>query len=136
MIRIKNRINSITALAGEVAAFGEKHRLSEDALHDVRLALEEVVVNVIHYAYDDAREHEIAVRMIVEGGVLILEVRDDGKPFNPLDVPPPNLDGPPEERRLGGLGIFLARRFMDSLEYARIGGENVLTMRKRLGQQT
>jgi sigma-B regulation protein RsbU (phosphoserine phosphatase) len=133
-IKIKNRIDSISALAGEIASFGERRRLPDDVLHDVRLALEEVVVNVIHYAYEDEREHEITVRMSVKEREVVLEVRDDGKPFNPLDVPPPDLDKPPEERGAGGLGIFLARKFMDSVEYRRVGGENVLVMKKKIGE--
>jgi anti-sigma regulatory factor (Ser/Thr protein kinase) len=122
----------MSVLARQIAAFGKRHRLSDDLLHDARLALEEIVVNVIRYAYEDASEHEITVRMVISEGKLVLEVRDDGKPFNPLDVPPPDLTKPPEERREGGLGIFLARKFMDSVEYARVGVENVLTMRKKL----
>ena len=73
--------------------------------------------------------------MIAAVGEIVLEVRDDGKPFNPLDAPPPDLNKPPEERKEGGFGIFLARKFMDSVEYARDGGENVLTMRKLIGEQ-
>lgn len=133
-IKIKNRLDSIGVLAREIAAFGARRRLPDDLLHDVRLALEEVVVNVIHYAYEDALEREIAVRMVVKEGEIVLEVRDDGRPFNPLDAPPPDLDKPPEERGVGGLGIFLARKFMDSVEYARVGGENVLVMKKIIGK--
>lgn len=131
-IIIKNRLDDIRTLAREIGAFGARHRLSEDVLHDVRLAMEEIVVNIIHYAYEDAREHEITVRMLMEEGNLVLEVRDDGKPFNPMEVPPPALDTPLEEREEGGLGIFLSRRLMDSVEYKRVEGENVLVMKKKV----
>jgi phosphoserine phosphatase RsbU/P len=131
-IVVKNRLADIRTLAREIAAFGARHRMSDDVLHDVRLSLEEIVVNIIHYAYEDTREHEITVRMLMKEGELVLEVRDDGRPFNPLDVPPPNLDETVEERQVGGLGIFLSRRLMDSVEYRREGAENILTMRKRL----
>ncbi len=133
-VTLWNRLSEIPALGREIAAFGKKHRLAEDALFDARLSLEEVVVNIVRYAYRDAGEHEITVRLIVRAGELVLEVRDDGRPFNPLEVPSPDLRKPLEEREAGGMGVFLARSVMDSVEYRRDGGENVLVMRKKLSR--
>jgi anti-sigma regulatory factor (Ser/Thr protein kinase) len=88
---------------------------------------------VILHAYDDARVHEIAVGLELEDGVLRAEVRDDGRPFDPLTVPPLDLDRGIDERGIGGLGIHVVRSTMDSVDYRREDGRNVLVLRKRVG---
>ena len=96
------------------------------------LALEEHLTNVMNYAYDDAQPHQIRVRLAVEQGHLLIEVEDDGKPFNPLQASEVDTSVPLEQKPIGGLGIHLMRRFMDELHYHREGNRNVLGMRKRL----
>src|SRR6185436_19483438 len=98
----------------------------------VNLALDELVTNVIKYGYDDADEHRIQVTVTVDGGLLTLSMDDDGKPFNPLEAPPPDLDLPIEERPIGGLGVFIVRSLADSLAYRREQGHNILTLTKKL----
>jgi anti-sigma regulatory factor (Ser/Thr protein kinase) len=132
MIRIRNEVSEIRKLAEAIIAFGEKNRLSAEAIFDAHLALEEVVINIISYGFEEGSEHPILVDFRMEGRELILEVQDDAPPFNPLDVPKPDLKKPLEEHELGGLGIFLVRQIMDSVEYRREGGKNILTMRKNI----
>ena len=76
-----------------------------------------------------------AVLMVVDEPVaeVTLEFRDDGRPFDPLAAPPPDLRSPMEHRSTGGLGIHLLRSLVDAAEYVRLGSENVLTLKKRLG---
>ena len=71
--------------------------------------LDEIVLNVIRHGHDDQGEHEIHVRLRAGPDAVTIMVEDDGKPFNPLDAPPPNLDLPIEQRPIGGLGIFLVK---------------------------
>jgi serine/threonine-protein kinase RsbW len=61
-----------------------------------------------------------------------VQIKDDGKPFNPLIAPDPDIKVPIEERKIGGLGIYLVRRLMDELDYTQDSGENVLVMKKHL----
>ena len=63
---------------------------------------------------------------------LEAEVEDDGRPFDPLGVPAPDLQAPLPERRVGGLGIHFVRRLMSEVRYARVDGRNRLVLRKRL----
>ncbi|MCX6354189.1 MAG: SpoIIE family protein phosphatase [Candidatus Aureabacteria bacterium] len=130
-IDLKNDLSEIRALAEAVATFGARNRLPDDLLYNMRLAMEEIATNVIRYAYADEGEHRIGVRMALREGELILEVRDDGRPFNPITFPSPDVSAPREERPEGGLGIFLVRNFMDTVEYKRANDENVLVMKKR-----
>jgi anti-sigma regulatory factor (Ser/Thr protein kinase) len=112
--------------------FASQHHLSLSVQHAADLALEEHLTNIGGYAYGDSASHRIVVRLAVEGDWLIIEVEDDGKPFDPLQRPEVDTSVPLEQKPIGGLGIHLMRRFMDHLQYRREGGKNILTMRKRL----
>ena len=113
---------------------GEGHEVGPDVAFKVNLALDELVTNVINYGYDDEDEHAIRLLVSWDGETLRFVLEDDGKPFNPLDIPPPDLDTPIEDRQVGGLGIHFVRQVMDSVTYRRDGARNVLTMARRLDQ--
>ncbi len=129
-VSLKNDLNEIKRLATEIDCFCRKFNLNAKITHDAHLVLEEVVTNSISYGFEDAELHTIEVTMELDEMVLRIIVRDDGRPFNPLDAPPPDLEKPLEEREIGGLGIFLIRKFMDEVSYERDGSFNVLTMKK------
>jgi anti-sigma regulatory factor (Ser/Thr protein kinase) len=96
------------------------------------LALEEHLTNIINYAHDDNLPHPILVQLELSDDQFVVEVRDHGKPFNPLLRPEVDTTLPLEKKPIGGLGIHLMKRFMDHLDYRREGAQNVLTMRKRV----
>lgn len=131
-LTVRNDTAELVRLNTFLSEFWSENRLPEDLSMDVTLALEEVFLNVIQHGYSDAAEHEILVRLALETGAVALTVEDDGVPFNPLDLPPPDVNLPVEQRQIGGLGIHLVRRVMDGVEYFRVGGHNRLVMRKRL----
>ena len=95
-------------------------------------ALEEIFLNIISYGYEDTRRHQVEIQIALREDVLQVTVRDDGKPFNPSNVPEPELNIPLEDRELGGLGVHLARNVVDSFAYRREGQHNILTISKRL----
>lgn len=95
------------------------------------LAIEELVTNCLKYGHDHPRGHCVAVRVEYVDGELRLRVEDDGRPFNPLDRPAPDLTLPAGERPLGGLGLHLLRRMFDRMEYRRVGGRNEVRLFKR-----
>jgi serine/threonine-protein kinase RsbW len=131
--KFANQVPEVARVAAMAERFGGEHGLSDDDIMAVNLVLDEIVLNVIHHAYDDSGEHQIGVTLTLEEGVLTIRVDDDGRPFDPLAAPPPDLDAPLEERQIGGLGIHIVRSTMDGVEYQRVGGRNILTMRKHLG---
>jgi anti-sigma regulatory factor (Ser/Thr protein kinase) len=100
---------------------------------DLRLVAEEVLTNVAKYGYDDARAHSVRVRLRLAATTVRLEFEDDGRPFDPLAAPPPDLDTDNGDRSIGGLGIHLFRSLVDGAEYSRVKGLNVLILTKRLG---
>ena len=128
---IANRLSEVERLATAIETFGAAHGLRDDVVFAFNLALDEVLTNTISYGYDGVGEHDIRVRLRVRAGVVHAQVEDDGRPFNPLDVPPPNLEAPLEERPVGGLGLHIVRSLMDHVEYRRDGPRNILTLRKR-----
>lgn len=115
----------------EAALRGE--RVPEGTVLDLRLVAEEVLTNLTKYGHDDDAEHGIRVRLTLADGEATLEFTDDGRPFDPLAAKPPDLASQGEERSSGGLGIHLVLALVDAAEYVRLGTENVLTLRKRVG---
>ena len=129
---LRNHVAELERVGQLVAAFGAAHRLPPQVVFDLTLALDEVLTNVIAYAYADHGDHEIVVRLSQQARTLIAEVEDDGRPFNPLEVPPPDLDAALADRPIGGLGLHLVRRVTDGLDYERAAGKNRLVLRKTL----
>jgi len=131
-ILINNNLSEIERLSKAVAEFGKKNNLSSEVIYDVRLALEEVVSNIINYGFEDNYEHQISIEMNLQGETLTMKIKDDGKPFNPLEVKSTNLEKPFDEREIGGMGIYIVRKLMDKILYKREEGNNVLQLTKYL----
>jgi len=132
LIVLSNDRSEIVRLDRELESFGKNCGLSGKTLAELNLVLEEVVANVIFHAYDDNLRHEIVVRAISENKEMVVEVEDDGRPFNPLQVPPPDLERPLDQIRAGGLGLHLLRRFTSDLAYERTNNKNRLLIRKKI----
>lgn len=96
-------------------------------LRQLELSLEEVVVNICDYAYA-VPPGEFLVRVLPDEARFVIEVIDEGVPFDPLVVEEPDLRAGVEERPIGGLGILLVRRLMDEVAYRRDGARNILTL--------
>jgi anti-sigma regulatory factor (Ser/Thr protein kinase) len=131
-VALVNKRHEIERLSRLVEEFSEANGLATDDINAVNLLLDEIVINIVSHAYDDTLEHQITVSLALESDVLSIRVEDDGRPFNPLEAPEPNLDLPIEERPVGGLGIYIARSIADQMQYQREDGRNVLTIKKRV----
>ena len=130
--QLKNTLSELEKLNQVVDKFEEKNHLDPNDAYALHLSLDEVLTNIISYGYDDLNEHLITICILLRDKELVAEVEDDGNPFNPLNVPKPDLKQPIEERPVGGLGIHLVRSMMDTLEYKRSNGKNILTMKKKI----
>jgi anti-sigma regulatory factor (Ser/Thr protein kinase) len=130
-IKVNNTLSELQRVNEALTEFSRRHGLSAKVAHDLNLALEEILTNVISYGYTDNGEHEIRVRLTARTGEITAEVQDDGRPFNPLTAPEPDITKPVDDRAVGGLGIHLVRKLMDGLEYKRQGDRNFLIMKKR-----
>jgi anti-sigma regulatory factor (Ser/Thr protein kinase) len=105
-------------------------QLPEETLFQVRLVLEEVLMNVISYGAGDGAVPHVQLNMAQKDGTLSMEIADNGIAFDPLQLPAPDLDAEIDDRPIGGLGIFLVRELMDSVTYRRDGDWNRLVVTK------
>ena len=129
---MRNDTADIMLMAEFVEGLSEKYQLPMDVGFSLNLALEEAVANVMKYAYPEGETHDIVLSVKLIDNRLIFKLIDTGKPFDPTIVPDADVNLSAEDRQIGGLGIFLVRQIMDSVEYRRIDGKNILTMIKLL----
>ena len=128
-IKIPARVDCLDALLDFVDG-----RMS-DAGIDVRqqskvlVAAEEIFINIASYAYHPG-EGNVVVRAKVETERFVIEFRDCGKPFNPLEAKVPDLNVAARDRLIGGLGIYMVKKLMDGIFYDYLVGKNVLTIIK------
>ena len=97
----------------------------------IDVAIDEILSNIIRYAYP-REPGSVTVRYECEDGIFSISFEDEGAQYNPLKKPDPDTSLPAEERKIGGLGIFLVKKTMDDMEYRRLDGRNVLTIRKKI----
>jgi anti-sigma regulatory factor (Ser/Thr protein kinase) len=131
-LTLLNRPSELARLQDQLESLGRENGFPSKVLHDIQLAVEEHLTNILHYAFTDQTDHKIAIRLIVDDSALRIEVEDDGRPFNPLEHPTPDLSQPLDARPIGGLGIHMMKQSMDRLEYRRIVDKNVLAMVKNI----
>lgn len=112
----------------EVASVG-------NALNEIHLATEELVVNIADYAYPNGGNDYLDVEIMRSEDSITLRFHDGGIPFNPLEKDPPDISLPIKLRRIGGLGIFFVIKTMDAVEYEYTQGENILTIKKNLRKE-
>jgi serine/threonine-protein kinase RsbW len=129
-MRIDNTMAEIARVATLVDSFGAEHRFSNEVMVALNVSLDEILNNIISYAYEDARRHDIFVRLELRPGKVEVIVEDDGKPFDPLAVVVPGPRTRP--RAEGGAGLQFVRNLTDEQTYVRRDGINQLRLMKRL----
>ena len=130
--RLLNNTDEMARLARAVDDFGRAEQWSEQMSYHIKLALEEVVMNIISYAYDDGEPHEFEVRLKSDSYGVVIDVIDDGQPFDPLqETAEPDVEATLEARNIGGLGVHFVKTLMDHVEYRRENDCNRLTLTKR-----
>jgi anti-sigma regulatory factor (Ser/Thr protein kinase) len=121
--------NVVDFVEGEL----DKYECNQKLKTSICVAIEEVFVNVAHYAYPDT-EGGVDVSVAYDNATreVTFEIVDSGVPFDPLKKPDPDVSLPAEEREIGGLGIFIAKKTMDSITYVYENAKNKLTMTKKI----
>ena len=132
LLVLKNEISEINKLTIFIEELGEELNLAPDLVFNLNLVLEEAVSNVILYAYPKEERPEISLVANATDNNLVFLLTDSGKEFDPTQAPDVDVTLSAEERQIGGLGIFLIRQIMNTVEYQRIDGKNVLTLGKQL----
>ena len=133
---LASKRSEIPRLAEIVRQFGAANHLSVDDIMRIRLVLDEIVVNIVAHGYEDAGDtdhHDIHLHLALDDrDVLTIRVTDDAREYDPRTAPAPRFDLPIEERRRGGFGVHIVKAIMDTIDYRRVDGQNVLTLTKKL----
>jgi serine/threonine-protein kinase RsbW len=127
-----NRTDALAGVSRLLDSMDADARLPREVLTDLRIVLDEVVTNIIKYAYRDQASHDIRVRCEIHKGFLETTVEDDGIAFNPLHAPEPDVTSPLASRRVGGLGVHFVKNLVNSVSYERRDGRNFLRLRQKL----
>ena len=127
------KIESLSDVLGFVEETLESFECPMKVQTAVCVAIEEVFVNVAHYAYAGGEgDMTLGIGFDAERRELTFRMTDKGTPFDPLKKPDPDITLSAEDREIGGLGIFITKKTMDTVAYAYENGENVLTMMKKI----
>lgn len=131
VLRVRNDLAEVSRVQGVFAGLCEEWQLPVDLEMPVSLALEEVLSNVLRHGCTPGVDHVIEVRFASDAEGIEFEITDDGTPYDPLSRPDPDVTLPLEQRRAGGLGVFLVKKIGDDVRYERRGERNCLYFRKR-----
>ena len=127
------RLDALSDVLGFVDRTLEECECSMKIQTAICVAVEEVFVNVARYAYGDGEgDVTLGIGFDAESREITFRMTDKGTPFDPLKKPDPDITLSAEEREIGGLGIFITKKTMDSVSYSYENGENVLTMIKKI----
>jgi phosphoserine phosphatase RsbU/P len=130
---LKNKISELVKLQGFIDDLSQEWTLSVKLAMHINLVLEEVVSNIVFYAYTDEKNHEIKLYIERSDDKLLIRILDDGLAFNPIEnIPGVDADKSVEERAIGGLGIPLLNTLMDKVEYERANGQNILKIERKI----
>lgn len=129
---LKNEINEVTKLSTFQKSVYAKLNFDTSLTRQMQLAVEEAVVNVINYAYPAGTKGNIEVHMMSDGQSLKIMILDSGVSFDPTAKEKADTTLSAEERQIGGLGLLLVRELVDSINYERMDGKNILTLVKKI----
>lgn len=130
-LTLQNEIEELSKLTHFVEELSQRLHLDSELVYNLNLALEETVSNIIMYADPDQRGMTIDVEAEWSRELLTFTITDKGIPFDPTTLPDVDITLSAEKRSVGGLGIFLVRQIMDTVEYQRLDEKNILLLKKQ-----
>ena len=131
-ITLPNDVKHVPQLTEFVESVAQKSGCDTATAMQVKLAVEEAVVNCMNYAYPAGHVGNVDVSAGADGKHLVFVITDNGVAFDPTEMARADTSLSAADRPIGGLGILLVRELMDSVNYERTGGKNVLTLKKKL----
>lgn len=132
ILKIKSDTENLILIRDFVRDHALNNGFDEDAVNDIMLAADEAATNIIKHSYKFNSSGDIVVKVEIVDEALEIILKDNGRAFNPADIPAPNMEKYFNEKRVGGLGLHLMRTLMDSVEYSTAKNGNKLVLRKKL----
>jgi anti-sigma regulatory factor (Ser/Thr protein kinase) len=130
-LAIRNEMAELAILREALKRFCAQHAIGDKILMQLQVTLDEVVSNIIKYAWPEGGAHEVLVQMAVGPKAIQIEVVDDGQAFDPRSVPAPARITRGSSPRPGGIGIHMVKQLVDDVAYTRTNGRNHTTLTKR-----
>lgn len=127
---IKNQVGELERVNQFIKEISEELGLDMELQMNLNLVMEEMVSNVIFYAYPEGKAADIELTAESNGKELTFVLSDQGKEFDPTAKEDADPDVSPVEREIGGMGIFIVKNIMNQVTYQRLEGKNLLTMKK------
>ena len=127
---LKSKLSELNTLCRHLEDCGNDMELPQKCLFEINLGLDELFTNIISYGFEDDSEHRIKFYLAKDNETLVVQVEDDGKPFNPLEAAGPEVSPDLDSVNIGGLGIHLVKKMMDAIDYQRVKGKNRLILKK------
>jgi anti-sigma regulatory factor (Ser/Thr protein kinase) len=127
-LTIPNSLSENARVKEHFDAFSAHYGIPDRTRLKMHVVLDELLTNIISYAYLDDEKHDIGIKVELSADRLKMSLVDDGIPFNPLGLETPDTELSLEERKIGGLGIHLVRKIMDRVSYRRRIDKNVITV--------
>jgi sigma-B regulation protein RsbU (phosphoserine phosphatase) len=131
-LTVNNRVEEIDRVNERFNGFARQHGVPEADRRRLNLVFDELLNNIISYAYEDDGEHTIEIAVSLVNERLVVSLTDDGRAFNPLGQETPDTGMTLEDRPIGGLGVHLVKSVIDHATYERHGTKNVVTLEKTL----
>jgi anti-sigma regulatory factor (Ser/Thr protein kinase) len=131
-IELVNRLEQISTVMAALEDYAVRKKLGKEVAQAAELALDELLTNIISYGYPEPGEHSIQIELSIEQNVLKIVVVDDGTAFNPFQHGLYEQNVSLGERRIGGLGIHLVKKFVDDYSFQRLQKRNIVTLYKSL----
>ena len=129
---IKNQMTELEKVNQFIDEIGEELGLNMELTMNLNLVMEDMVVNVISYAYPEGSDAEIELLAKSDGKELTLVLSDQGREFDPTMKEDSDMSVNPALRDIGGMGIFIVKNIMNKVSYQRLEGRNLLTMTKSI----
>ena len=133
-IQFDNELPDLAVVAEKLDSYLDEVTVPEEYRFKIALIFEELATNIVKYAFPEGGRHSISLQVSRKEECLLMIFVDGGTPFNPLELPEPDLDAPLEERDIGGLGVFLVRSLARDVRYQRQSHQNILELDINLDQ--
>lgn len=130
---VEAKVENLHEVLGFLEEQLEIHEASMKVINVMSISLEEMYANVCMYAYAEQDNiGDCTIRIGFDGDIADVSLIDSGLEFDPLAKDDPNIHAAAEDRGIGGLGIFMVKKYMDECKYERVDGKNIFTMRKAI----
>ena len=124
----KPNLKSVEKIQEFVGENLKKRKSDEKQLFKINLLIEEIIVNIVNYAFKDTKEGLIDIEISILSDKLLLNISDNGIPFNPLKAKEPDISASLENRNPGGLGIFFVKQIAKSIDYSFKNNKNCIML--------